>query len=146
VLVVILSRTLARRTQWARALHNEQRPFVHAENDLVLFAMALGSGLCEELFFRAFLGRTVGIALAAIAFGALHRVRGRARWGWMLTAAGLGVWFSLLFEMTGQLIGPIVAHVIINAANLRHLRDHRVAAKARKLGGLLAPSTTRDAA
>lgn len=137
-LVIILSRILARRTHWARALHDKQRPFVRAEGDAVLFAMAIGSGLCEELFFRAFLGRTVGIALAAIAFGLLHQVRGKGRWGWMLSAAGLGVWLSVLFAMTGQLVGPIVAHVIINAANLRHLRDHDVAKKtARKLGGLL---------
>jgi len=144
VLVIMLSRTLSRRTQWARALHDEQRPFVSAQSDLALFAMAIGSGVCEELFFRSFLGRTVGIVLAAIAFGVLHQVRGIGRWGWMLTAAGLGVWLSLLFKMTGQLVGPIVAHVIINAANLRHLRDHRVTVKVRKLGGLLA-STTRDA-
>lgn len=143
-LVIILSRTLARRTQWARALHDKLRPFVRTEGNVVLFAMAAGSGICEELFFRAFLGRTVGIALAAVAFGALHQVRGKGRWGWMLTAAGLGAWLSLMFAMTGQLIGPIVAHVIINAANLRHLRDHETAAKSRKLGGLLS-ATTRGA-
>ncbi len=140
-LVIIFSRRLASHTRWARALHDKLRPFVRGEGTIVLFTMAAGSGLCEELFFRAFLGRTIGIVLAAIAFGALHQVRGRGRWGWMLSAAALSAWLSVLFAMTGQLIGPIIAHVMINAVNLRHLRDHDVAPKSRKLGGLLAGTT-----
>jgi membrane protease YdiL (CAAX protease family) len=35
----------------------------------------------------------------------------------------MGMLFGLVFEVTGSLLGPVIAHVLINGANLRFLRD-----------------------
>ena len=117
------TRWIVRRAAWARALHVELRPAVHDVGGVPLALMALASGVAEELFFRGLLTPLVGVLVSSIAFGLLHQVRGRARWVWMAWATAMGLLFALLFELTGSLAGPIVAHVLINGANLRFLRD-----------------------
>jgi membrane protease YdiL (CAAX protease family) len=49
----------------------------------------------------------------------------------------MGLLFALVFALTGNLVGPIAAHMAINAANLRFVRDHDPAPLHRRLGGLL---------
>ena len=88
--VITGSRALVWRFQWARALHAELRPVTRGVGEAELFLTALGGGLAEELFFRGMLVPIAGVALAAVAFGLLHQVRGEARWGWALSATGLG--------------------------------------------------------
>ncbi len=134
---VVGSRLLVRRFHWAQVLHAELRPVTRGAGEAELFVTALGGGIAEELFFRGMLVPIAGVALAAVAFGLLHQVRGEARWGWALSAAGVGCALGLLFVATGSLAGCIVAHVAINAANLRFLRDEDLSPKPRRLGGLL---------
>ena len=138
---IILTRALVRRFQWARALHAELRAVTRGAGEAELFLTALGGGLAEELFFRGMPVPIAGVALAAVAFGLLHQVRGEARWGWALSATAIGCALGLLFVVTGSLLGCIVAHVIINAANLRFLRDRDLSPKPRRLGGLLQRSS-----
>lgn len=137
-LAVIVTHALLRRARWARALHGELRPIVSGEGRGVIALMALASGVGEELFFRGFLSVTTGVVLSSLAFGALHQVRGRGRIGWAASAFVMGVFLSLLYGVTGQLVGCVVAHVLVNGVNLQYLRDHDPAPKPRKLGGLLA--------
>jgi membrane protease YdiL (CAAX protease family) len=49
----------------------------------------------------------------------------------------MGLAFGSIYRLTGNLAGPIVAHVTVNALNLRYLRDHDPEAKPKLLGGLL---------
>jgi membrane protease YdiL (CAAX protease family) len=49
----------------------------------------------------------------------------------------MGLAFATIYALTGNLLGPIVAHVAINFANLRYLRDHDPEPKPHPLGGLL---------
>ena len=137
-LTIIATRLLVRRAGWARALHGELRPIVSGEGSGVIWLMALASGIGEELFFRGFLSVTVGVILSSLAFGALHQVRGRGRLGWAISAFAIGVFLSVVYGLTGQLVGCIAAHAIINVVNLQYLRDHDPNPKPRKLGGLLA--------
>jgi membrane protease YdiL (CAAX protease family) len=120
---VICSRILARRTSWARALHTALRPAIRDLDGMTIAWMALASGIGEELFFRGLLVPTIGITLSSVAFGLLHQVRGPARWAWAAWALAMGVLFALVFVITGSLAGAIVAHVAINGANLRFIRD-----------------------
>ena len=131
------TRLLLRRFRWAQALHEELRPVTRGVGEAELFVTALGGGVAEELFFRGMLVPVAGVALAAVAFGLLHQVRGEARWGWAVSATAIGGALGLLFMLTGSLLGCIVAHVAINAANLRFLRDRDLSPKPRRLGGLL---------
>jgi membrane protease YdiL (CAAX protease family) len=136
-ITVAVTRVMVRRAAWARALHEALRPAVHRAGDGWLLAVALASAVGEELLFRGLLVPILGVVLSAIVFGALHQIRGQARWGWMAWATVMGLLFGGLFAATGSLAGPVVAHAIINGANLRFLRDNDPAPRPRPLGGLL---------
>lgn len=139
-MTIVASRFLVRRYAWARALHTSLRPLTRDQSNATLVAMAVASGIGEELFFRGLLAQTIGIVLSSLAFGVLHQVRGQGRWAWAAWATVLGAMLAVLHAMTGQLVGPIVAHVAINAANLRYLRDTAVDPEPpRRLGGLYSP-------
>jgi membrane protease YdiL (CAAX protease family) len=135
--VTIRATPLLARASWARTLHADLRPITHGLGDGPILVMALASGIGEELFFRGWLTPFAGIFLSSLAFGVLHQVRGRARWAWVGWATLMGVAFATIYELTGNLAGPIFAHVAINFANLRYLRDHDPKTKPQSLGGLL---------
>jgi membrane protease YdiL (CAAX protease family) len=120
---VLASRVLSRRTEWGRALHEALRPAVRDTDGVTLACMAIASGVGEELLFRGLLVPLVGVVASSIGFGLLHQVRGPARWVWAAWAGGMGVLFALVFTVTGSLAGSVLAHVAINAANLRYVRD-----------------------
>jgi membrane protease YdiL (CAAX protease family) len=136
-ITVVVTRVMVRRTAWARALHSALRPAVQRAGDGWLVAIGLASAVGEELLFRGLLVPILGVVVSAVVFGALHQVRGRARWGWMAWATVMGALFGATFAATGSLAGPIAAHAIINGANLRFLRDTDPEARPRALGGLL---------
>jgi uncharacterized protein len=129
--------TIARRAEWGRALHAALRPAVYGAGDGSLLALAAASAACEELLFRGLLVPTVGVVGSSLVFGALHQIRGRGRWGWIALATLLGLLFAIIFAMTGSLAGPLVAHLAINHANLRFLRDNDPDPRPRPLGGIL---------
>lgn len=132
------TRLFVRRWAWARALHSGLRPVVTGAGDATLVVLGVTSAVAEELFFRGLLATTLGLVLSSLAFGVLHQIRGRARWVWAAWATVMGFLFGALFLATGSLVGPIVAHALINVANLRYLRDTDVEPpKPRRLGGLL---------
>lgn len=132
------TRAFVRRFGWARKLHADLRPSVRHSGDGTLVVLGFASGIAEELFFRGFLATTVGLVLSSLAFGLLHQSRGNVRFVWAAWATVMGLLFGALFLATGSLAGPIVAHVAINVANLRFLRDTDVEPKKpRRLGGLL---------
>jgi membrane protease YdiL (CAAX protease family) len=134
---VAVTRVMVRRTAWARALHSALRPAVQRAGDGWLVAIGVASAVGEELLFRGLLVPILGVVVSAAVFGALHQVRGRARWGWMAWATVMGTLFGATFAATGSLAGPIAAHAIINGANLRFLRDTDPEPRPRALGGLL---------
>jgi membrane protease YdiL (CAAX protease family) len=136
---IAATRVLVRRAGWARALHADLRPVVRDSSDTALLVVAVASGIGEEILFRGLLVPAVGVVAAALVFGLVHQVRGRARWGWMVWATVMGLAFGLVFRVTGSLVGPMLAHVAINAVNLRLLRDvDPEPGRPRRLGGLLA--------
>jgi hypothetical protein len=142
-LTVMATHEVVRRAAWARALHADLRPVVRDAGGATLALAALASGLAEEVLFRGVLVPVVGVAASSLAFGLLHQVRGRARWAWMAWATLMGLLFAAVLLATGSLVGAVVAHVWINAHNLRFLRDadlspgSRAAARQKRLGGLL---------
>jgi uncharacterized protein len=134
---VAASRTLVKRVAWARALHAALRPAVHGAGNGGLLAVAVASAAGEELLFRGLLLQILGVVASSIVFGALHQIRGPARWGWMAWATVMGLLFGGVFAATGSLAGPMVAHALINGANLRFLRDNDPSPRPRALGGIL---------
>lgn len=81
-------------------------------------ALAIASGLGEELLFRGALQPEVGLVIASVVFGAMHVV---PRWPlllWGLYAVAVGLAFGLAFEWTGSLWAPVIAHGVVNGVNL----------------------------
>jgi membrane protease YdiL (CAAX protease family) len=128
---------MVRRWRWARALHLALRPAVHRAGDAALLSVAIASATGEELLFRGLLVPLVGVVASSVAFGLLHQIRGRARWGWMAWATIMGLLFGAVFAATGSLVGPLLAHAAINHSNLKFLRDNDPTPPSRPLGGLL---------
>ena len=136
-ITVAATREIVPRARWGRALHGALRPAVRHAGDGALVTLALASALGEELLFRGLLVPLLGVVVPAVLFGALHQVRGPGRVAWMAWATLMGLLFGVTFAATGSLAGPIVAHAVINAANLRFLRDNEPEATPKALGGLL---------
>ncbi|MEA2748401.1 MAG: protease family protein [Myxococcales bacterium] len=132
------TRHFVKRWGWARALHVDLRPAVRHAGEGTILVLGIASAASEELFFRGLLATTIGLIASSLAFGLLHQMRGRVRWVWAAWATVMGFLFGALFLATGSLLGPLLAHAVINVANLRFIRDTDVEApKLRRLGGLL---------
>jgi membrane protease YdiL (CAAX protease family) len=136
-LTIAVTPIFVQRWHWASALHSALQPTVRGSGDGALFAVAVASAAGEELFFRGLLVPLAGVVASSVLFGALHQIRGYARWGWMVWACVMGLLFAAIFAATGSLAGPLVAHAAINHHNLRFLRDHNPSTRTRTLGGLL---------
>jgi membrane protease YdiL (CAAX protease family) len=115
------SRWLTLRTEAGRALAVELARLLGALRIWQIALLALASGLGEELFFRGALQPRVGLVLASLVFGLVHLLPSWPLALWSLFAVGAGFLFGLLFDETGNLLAPVVAHVLVNAINLRWL-------------------------
>jgi membrane protease YdiL (CAAX protease family) len=122
--VIFATRMTVPRFAWARRLHNELRPVARDLSLGHILALAGLSSLGEELLFRGVLVPLLGVLAAGVVFGLVHQMRGPSRWVWVGWAAGVGVALGAVFALTGSLVGPLVAHAVINAVNLTFLRDH----------------------
>ncbi len=141
VLVAQLTKLLVRRTAFAKVLHEELQPLARGLNPGLVLAVAVLSSLGEELLFRAVLTPLIGIWLQAGIFGLAHQIPGRARWIWVAWASIMGLVLGLLFQTTGSLVGPVLAHATINGLNLRFLHHHDATMTPRPLGGVLGQRT-----
>ena len=115
------SRLLTRRTEAGRALAVELARVLGTLRIWQIALLALTSGLGEELFFRGALQPRVGLVLASLLFGLVHLLPSWPLALWSLFAAVAGLLFGLLFDLTGNLLAPVIAHVLVNGINLRWL-------------------------
>jgi uncharacterized protein len=113
------TRALTRHTAWARALRVEFRAVLKGTTGIDIVLLALASGTAEELFFRGALQPWLGITAASLAFGLAHLGPTRTYLPWTAWAVIMGFLLGILSWATGSIVGPIVAHVAINAVNLR---------------------------
>lgn len=141
LLTVQLTRWLVGRTSFGRTLHEELKSLARGATPGVVLWASLLSALGEELFFRALLAPLLGLFGQAALFGLAHQLPGRARWIWVIWASIMGLVFGVLYQLTGSLVGPIVAHATINGLNLRFLRHHDATVTPRPLGGVLGQRT-----
>jgi len=132
LLVVFLSRVLVRRTLWARNLHLAFRDVLGPMPSSTILAYAVASGVAEELFFRGAMQAAVGLVPAAIVFGLLHVGPSRRFVPWTVTAVVMGFVLGALYSLTGSLVGPILAHVVINYENMHFIVAFDPAPRKRK--------------
>lgn len=111
------------RRWWAAARRLERR-FAELVGSIAgdeVFALAVMSGVAEEIFFRGAVQGSIGWLWATLLFTALHTGPGREFRLWTLFAAVAGLLFAGLFAWSGTLLAPIVAHAAVNGVNLRLL-------------------------
>jgi membrane protease YdiL (CAAX protease family) len=122
--IITFTRFTVPRYAWAQRLHAELRPVARDLTVGQILVIAGLSSLGEELLFRGLLVPTAGVVPAALLFGLAHQIKGPSRWVWAGWATAFGLMLGSIFALTGSLVGPLLAHAIVNAANLTYLRDH----------------------
>ncbi|MBX2801167.1 MAG: CPBP family intramembrane metalloprotease [Myxococcales bacterium] len=80
--------------------------------------VALASAIGEELLFRAVIQAQLGLGAGALLFACAHVPMERDLWLWPVSAFGAGLVFGVLYQQTGGVLAPAVAHFVINVANL----------------------------
>ena len=122
--LVLLTRVAVARFRWARRLHAELRPVARELSPAHVVLVAGLSSLGEELVFRGLLTPMIGVVGSALLFGLAHQIKGPSRWVWVAWATVVGLGLGGIFALTGSLVGPIVAHAVVNGVNLAFLRGY----------------------
>ncbi len=120
-IVIGVSAELTRRTAWGRQLADGLARLLGPLSLGTCLLLAAASGVAEEAFFRGALQPRVGLVWASLLFGLAHFAPRRELLPWTGFSVGAGLLLGALFEATGNLVAPIVAHAGINAVNLRLL-------------------------
>ena len=83
-----------------------------------LILVSLFSGVGEEVFFRGAIQQEFGLLVASVLFGVVHVGPDRRYLLWSAWAFMAGLIFGVLYDFTGGLLAPILAHAAHNAASL----------------------------
>lgn len=118
---VFTSQVITLRTRWGQDLARGLAELVGRRSVLECLVLAGASGFAEEALFRGLLQPAVGWVGASLLFGLAHFAPRRELLPWTGFAVLAGFLLGGLFEWTGNLAAPVVAHVGINAINLRLL-------------------------
>ncbi|HEX9814614.1 MAG TPA: CPBP family intramembrane glutamic endopeptidase [Myxococcota bacterium] len=118
---IALSRKITECTQWGDAMGRALAELLGKRSLRDCIALGVVSGVAEEAFFRGVLQPALGWLTASLIFGLVHFAPRRELLPWTGFALCAGLVLGGLFEVTGNLVAPIVAHVGINAVNLRRL-------------------------
>jgi membrane protease YdiL (CAAX protease family) len=116
--MILITWSLAR---WVRPLRQLEKEFQRVLGPLTrgrIAALALLSGIAEELVFRGTLQPWLGYVPASVIFGCLHFVPDLVFLPWTIFALAAGFLFGALFEWRESLVAPIVAHVVVNGVNM----------------------------
>lgn len=118
---VALSELMTRATRWGSALSEALAQQIGPLSHRACWGLALASGLAEEALFRGALQPWLGLVAASLLFGCAHFVPRRELWPWTGFALLAGFGLGWLFDATGNLVAPVVAHIGVNGINLRRL-------------------------
>ena len=105
----------------ARRLEGELAEMLGPLTTSEVIALALLSGFAEEMFFRGAMQAAWGWLPATIVFALLHAGPGPSFRIWTIFAAVAGLVLAGLMLWRGNLLAPVVAHVVVNGVNLERL-------------------------
>lgn len=117
-LVVVGSLVTHRRLQWAQALEVEFRKILGERGPAEVILLALFSGVAEEAFFRGAMQPVLGLVWTSLIFGGIHFIPQRVYLPWTIFAVVVGFLLGWIYQVTGNIYAPTVAHVLINGVNL----------------------------
>lgn len=115
------SNRLTERTRWGERLARALAQAIGRRTAAECALLALVSGVAEEALFRGAIQPHLGLVGASLLFGLAHFAPRRELLPWTAFAVVLGFALGGLFDWTGNLVAPVVAHAGINAVNLRAL-------------------------
>ncbi|MBL9003989.1 MAG: CPBP family intramembrane metalloprotease [Myxococcales bacterium] len=133
LLLVVLTRILHARYDWARVLHSEFNDVLGPLSDREILLFAAASAIGEEFLFRgalllhlkALAPGIAGLALAifgsAAIFALLHIGPGARFLPWTLSSFVVGLLLAVVYVALGDLIAPIAIHFTVNALNLKDI-------------------------
>lgn len=119
--VVFVSRLCVHRFDWARRLHRDFRGLLGALGRRDILVLALASSVGEELLFRGALLPWIGLWPSTIVFALLHIGPGARFLPWTASALLVGLLLGGMYQVMGDLGGPIAAHFTINYLNLGYI-------------------------
>lgn len=105
----------------ARSLEAELAELLGPLKTSEIIGLALLSGFAEELFFRGAVQGAWGWIPATVLFALLHAGPGASYRIWTGFAAIAGLVLAGLMIWRGNLLAPVVAHVVVNGVNLDRL-------------------------
>jgi membrane protease YdiL (CAAX protease family) len=119
--VIVISGPLMRYLPWMRWLALEMRRLLGRPDGRTVLIVALASGIGEEVLFRGALQPAFGLVWTSLLFGLIHVGPDRRYLVWTAFAVAVGFSLGWIVVATGSLVGPIVAHVLINSVNLARI-------------------------
>jgi membrane protease YdiL (CAAX protease family) len=109
-----------------REISEELAPrLVDGADSTSLVLVAIFSGVGEEAFFRGAVQQEFGLVVASVLFGLAHVGPDRRYLVWTAWAVLAGFVFGILYDVSGSLLAPIIAHSGHNAATLLLWRRSR---------------------
>ncbi len=120
-LLIGLWRVVRRRLSSARELEEQLAELLGPLQRPEIIALALLSGFAEELFFRGAVQGAWGWFPATVLFTLLHTGPGSTYRAWTAFAGVAGLALAGLMLWRGNLLAPVLAHVVVNAVNLDQL-------------------------
>ena len=119
--MIALSAAATRHTEVGRALARALGAALGPLRVRECIVLAALSGVAEEAVFRGALQPEVGLVVASVLFGIAHFAPRRELRVWTVFTLAAGFLLGALYDATGNLVAPVVAHFGINAVNLRKL-------------------------
>lgn len=128
-LLAALAALGALRPGWFRDIEALLRPLVAAlfrgRGAVPVLVVAALAGLGEELLFRGVLqawlagvaGPWPAVVLAGVAFGLAHYLSP----AYFVLATGMGLYLGALYQLTGDLLLPVLVHALYDAIALAYL-------------------------
>jgi uncharacterized protein len=117
-----------------REISEELAPrLVDGADSTSLVLVSIFSGVGEEAFFRGAIQQEFGLVVASLLFGLAHIGPDRRYLVWTAWAVLAGFVFGFLYDVSGGLLAPIIAHTAHNAATLLLWKRSREGLK--KAGG-----------
>jgi uncharacterized protein len=102
-----------------RKISEELAPrLVDGSDPTSLVMVSIFSAVGEEAFFRGAVQQEFGLVVASLLFGLAHVGPDRRYFVWTAWAVLAGFVFGVLFEVSGGLLAPFLAHAAHNAATL----------------------------
>jgi membrane protease YdiL (CAAX protease family) len=121
LLIVFASRMALYRFEWARSLHRDLRHMLFPLTDVEIVVLAGASSIGEEMFFRGALMPAIGLLGSSAIFALLHIGPKARHLPWTASSFVVGLLFGAMFQWTGDLTGPVLAHFLVNFLNLRYV-------------------------